>query len=504
LQLPYLIVQCGGLGTRMQYLTTNKPKCMISALGSPLIKHLKSAFKDSKLVIIGSYKFEILKQYLPIIFNEVDYDLIYTKGKGSASGIKTALKYIPQSTPFGVVWSDILFRERVPLDKLSKDNYIGLTNNNFCRWTMKNQELVEEGGTKNGIFGFFIFKNKKVIEDVPSSGEFVKYLSKKDKVGFKPLYLDIYEVGTIEKYNSLISDPRIKNTRFFNSIEMKRGIVVKRVVDERFTKLINLEYKWYKYVSKYNYKNIPELIGFPPLKISFINGKHPFDFNASNFERKKILDKIFDTLFKLHDLEQIAYDANEDREVLVNKTISRIDSVKPLLPKSKFKLNGVDINLKKVKSNIRTAFQKINLKPNFTVIHGDPTFSNMLITASGEVKLLDPRGYYGKREIFGNPYYDFAKLYYSCIGNYDQFNLKRFILKLDMNDKKGYLSITSNGYEEVAQEVFDERFSKVELKVIKIMHALIWLALSGYVLDDYDSIIASYLNGARLLQRELR
>jgi len=33
---------------------------------------------------------------------------------------------------------------------------------------------------------------------------------------------------------------------------------------------------------------------------------------------------------------------------------------------------------------------------------------------------------------------------------------------------------------------------------------LIWLALSGYVLDDYDSIMASYLNGAKLLQRELR
>jgi len=488
----------------MQYLTTNKPKCMISALGSPLIKHLRSAFKDSKLVIIGSYKFGVLKRYLPIIFNEVDYDLIYTKGKGSASGIKTALKYIPQSTPFGVVWSDILFREQVPLNKLSKDNYIGLTNNNFCRWTMKNKELVEEGGTKNGIFGFFIFKNKKVIENVPPSGEFVKYLSKKDKITFKPLYLDIYEVGTLEKYNSLINDPNIKNTRFFNSIEINRGIVVKRAVDERFAKLINLEYKWYKYVSKYNYKKIPELIGFPPLKISFINGKHPFEFNASNYERKKILDKIFDTLFKLHDLEQIAYDANEDREVLVNKTISRIDSVKPLLPKSKFKLNGTDIDLKKVKSNIRTAFQKINLKPDFTIIHGDPTFSNMLITVGGEVKLLDPRGYYGKREIFGNPYYDFAKLYYSCIGNYDQFNLKRFILNLDVDNKKSYLSIMSNGYEEVAQEVFDDIFSNGELKVIRIMHALIWLALSGYVLDDYDSIIASYLNGAKLLQSELR
>jgi len=504
LKLPYLIVQCGGLGTRMQYLTANKPKCMISVLGSPLIKHLKSTFKDSKLVIIGSYKFGVLKQYLPIIFDEADYKLIYAKGKGSASGIKTALEYIPESTSFGVVWSDILFRKPVPLDKLNTDNYIGLTNNNFCRWTMKNQELVEMGGAKNGIFGFFIFKNKKVIEDVPSSGEFVKYLSKKDKINFKPLYLDIYEVGTFEKYTSLISDPNIKNTRFFNSIEINKGIVIKRAVDERFAKLINLEYNWYKYVSKYNYKNIPQLIGFPPLKISFIHGKHPFDFNASNSERKKILNKIFDTLFRLHDLEQIAYDANEDREVLVNKTISRIDSVKPLLPKSKFTLNDVDINLNEVKSNIRKAFQKINLKPNFTIIHGDPTFSNMLITASGNIKLLDPRGYYGKREIFGNPYYDFAKLYYSCIGNYDQFNLKRFILKVDMNNKKGNLSITSNGYEEVAQEAFEERFSKTELKVIKIMHALIWLALSGYVLDDYDSIIASYLNGAKLLEGELR
>lgn len=497
---PYLIVQCGGLGTRMGYLTANKPKCLVSVFGAPLLKHLKFSFPESKLIIIGGYKYEVLKKYLPIIFPEGGYELIYSKGKGSASGIKTALKLLPKNTPFGIVWSDILFYDTSPITQLKEDNYIGLTNENFCRWTFNNGKCEEEGGSQNGIFGFFIFKNKKQIEDVPMNGEFVRYLSKKTNLALKPVYLKIYEVGTLEKYTALINNSSWKNVRFFNSIEVRNNVVIKKVRDERFNRLLELEYKWYKFVTARKYRNIPQIFeGFPPLKLSLINGKRPFETKGDENERKEILENIFDALFQLHKIEKVSYDMEEDKEVLVNKTLARINSVKPLLPKGKFKVNKKVIDLSNLKPTIKKAFKMISVKPEFCIIHGDPTFSNTLVTPKKEIRFIDPRGYYGKKEIFGNPYYDFAKLYYSCVGNYDQFNLKNFILKLDLKNKVAELKIGSNGYEEVGKETFHSRFSKSEIKIIKIMHALIWLALTGYVLDDYDSIVASYLNGARLL-----
>ena len=36
-------------------------------------------------------------------------------------------------------------------------------------------------------------------------------------------------------------------------------------------------------------------------------------------------------------------------------------------------------------------------------------------------------------------------------------------------------------------------------KVIRILHALIWLSLTGYCLDDYDSIVMSYIIGCKYL-----
>ena len=66
---------------------------------------------------------------------------------------------------------------------------------------------------------------------------------------------------------------------------------------------------------------------------------------------------------------------------------------------------------------------------------------------------------------------------------------------LDLNQNNAKLDIESNNYEDVGEEVFKERFSKSEITNIRIMHALIWLALTGYVLDDYDSIIGAYLKG---------
>jgi len=92
--------------------------------------------------------------------------------------------------------------------------------------------------------------------------------------------------------------------------------------------------------------------------------------------------------------------------------------------------------------------------------------------------------------------YDFAKLYYSVAGNYDQFNQRNF--RLHINGKEVFVEVKSNGWEDVV-ELFDEKFGN-KIREIKILHALIWLSLAGYVLDDYDSILAAYFHGLELFE----
>jgi thiamine kinase-like enzyme len=134
------------------------------------------------------------------------------------------------------------------------------------------------------------------------------------------------------------------------------------------------------------------------------------------------------------------------------------------------------------------------------LIHGDTTFSNMLVDEQSKVWLIDPRGYFGSSLLYGDPMYDWAKLYYSVMGNYDSFNRRQFQLKI--TDQYIDISIGSNGWEDL-ESMFIERFS-TKISVIRILHALIWLSLSGYVKDDYDSIIASFYNGLFWLEKAVK
>ena len=88
----------------------------------------------------------------------------------------------------------------------------------------------------------------------------------------------------------------------------------------------------------------------------------------------------------------------------------------------------------------------------FAFIHGDPTFSNLMLRGGVTPVFIDPRGYFGYTELHGDPNYDWAKLYYSVVGNYDQFNRKNF--RLAVNPDAVELAIGSNGWESLEEDLF--------------------------------------------------
>jgi capsule biosynthesis phosphatase len=103
--------------------------------------------------------------------------------------------------------------------------------------------------------------------------------------------------------------------------------------------------------------------------------------------------------------------------------IDRVDAL--LLPKleSRIQQHGEvyeAFDLEPFMAKIRAAAPKAlrliredGIKP----MHGDPVFSNILITPKSDVKLIDMRGQIGDQlTIFGTRYYDYAKVYQSLIG----------------------------------------------------------------------------------------
>jgi len=128
----------------------------------------------------------------------------------------------------------------------------------------------------------------------------------------------------------------------------------------------------------------------------------------------------------------------------------------------------------------------------FTPIHGDPTFSNTIVDHNLKAWFIDPRGYFDKPGIYGDPMYDFAKVYYSAVGGYDNFNRRKF--KLHIDEDTCEIIMPPPPTVDVAQSVFNELLPASVAK-IELLHGLIWLALSGYAKDDIDSVIGSFYYG---------
>jgi hypothetical protein len=96
--------------------------------------------------------------------------------------------------------------------------------------------------------------------------------------------------------------------------------------------------------------------------------------------------------------------------------------------------------------------------------------------------------------------YDFAKVYYSAIGGYDAFNRKKF--KLHVDSETVEILMEDSLFARAGEEIFTDYFGK-DLYKIKILHGLIWLALSGYAKDDIDSVIGSFYLGLYYLEQGL-
>lgn len=501
--IKYIIVQAGGKGTRLETLTTNKPKALVPVDNLPMIFHLFKKYPGSKFIIIADYKKDVLKKYLHA-FAKVDYEVIDAKGKGTCSGIKDSLTLIPDNTQFMLIWCDLVL-SGLQQDNLLQDdiNYLGISRDFPCRWSYRDNMFIEEPSSENGVAGLFIFKNKAEIADVPAEGEFVRYLSTK-ALAFERLNMfGGLEIGTMLSYfQNELNKPKC---RPFNKMEFKGDIVLKYPLNEQGQKLAADEIAWYKKVTALGYTNIPKIYGYDPLVMEKIKGQNVFEyaFLTKGF-KKALLGRIITALKDLHNLvAPISANTDDCENNYLTKTFDRLATVYDLVPFAKD--DFVIINGKKcanifaikdkIIADMRTMYPK-----EFHLIHGDCTFHNMMIETDGvRPILIDPRGYFGKTKFYGDVDYDWAKLYYSLVGNYDQFNRKNF--SLDIKEKEVELMIVSNNWQDLAQDFFD--MTGADKKKIKLLHAIIWLSLTTYAWEDYDAICGAFYKGLLELQEYL-
>jgi hypothetical protein len=195
--------------------------------------------------------------------------------------------------------------------------------------------------------------------------------------------------------------------------------------------------------------------------MEFIKGRNIYDCDFDYETKKSILKSLISALKALHESEEVAADTFSIEEAYFNKTIDRLAKIQDLIPFARDReivINGRKCrNVYYHKRELQKRIEKLKINCHqFAFIHGDCTFSNLMVREDNSPVLIDPRGYFGFSELYGDVRYDWAKLYYSVVGNYDQFNLKRFRLEIgDTPDKGVHLQITSNHWEELENDFFD-------------------------------------------------
>jgi GTP:adenosylcobinamide-phosphate guanylyltransferase/thiamine kinase-like enzyme len=489
MKIDYIIVQAGGKGTRLEHHTKNKPKAIVPVENLPMLFHLFRKYPDKKFLIIGDYKKEVLRAYLES-FAKVKYLVVDAKGTGTCSGVKDAVDLLPDGVPFLLLWSDLILPESFELPE-EEGNYIGISQTFPCRWKFEKEQFAEEPSIEYGVAGFFIFKEKSELMQVPESGELVRWLKDQD-FKFKPLGLaGTREFGTLEEYEKLDT----VKTRPFNKMIIDKDKVIKEPIDQQGKQLSVREKNWYEFAVARGVTAIPKIYEYQPLTMERIEGGNIYDVKAC----EQLLGKIVSALQELHNVKRVDGDAFSVREAYYAKTIDRLGKIRDMIPfadKPTIMVNGRECrNVFFCKREFEGLTEALKCE-KFAFIHGDCTFSNLMLRQDGSPVFIDPRGYFGHTELFGDPDYDWAKLYYSLVGNYDKFNLKKF--KLDIRENQVELEVMSNGWEHLADIYFE--MTGADEDRIKLIHAIIWLSLTTYAWQDYDSICGAFYNGLYYLE----
>lgn len=491
---PWVIVQAGGLGTRMKHLTTHRPKCLVPVGGQTIISNVINVFGGDRLIVIGDHLIDVLGSYADVFYPNVR--IVKASAKGTCGGLRDAISLIDDDSSVIFMWSDLFF-EKLPEIDFSKTT-IGLSRTFPCRYQYDDAKYSKVKGNSSGIAGFFCFPNSTYFSDIPEEGSFVGEHLKNSSFKFdESIWLDeVSEIGTLEALREYESK-KVKS-RFFNDVIISPVSVTKKVKDKRFLSLLENEKKWYKKVKSIKgIDEVPRILNEDPFEIEYRKGSHPYNLGLE--ERKKSLGSIASFYGRLHQHEVCPARESDLHKMYFRKTIDRTIRYSRLITafgQKELIVNGETCqNSFFVDSGILSEYNRVKCN-QFSLIHGDLTFSNCLWDSQLErLSIFDPRGVFGDSEHVGDPAYDWAKTYYSAVDLYDITNTRDFEIK-KISDREWIIP----GYDYEMDKLF-WKLCPIDRDQIMIRLAFTWFSLIGYLENDIDSMNLAFLKGCLAFHR---
>lgn len=331
---------------------------------------------------------------------------------------------------------------------------------------------------------------------------------------------DWFDIGHSQKY----FESRMQvEARTFNHIEIdqNRGILKKTSKDKE--KFIG-EIKWYlklptdlEYVRPriFNYSLhydqpyvLMEYYSYRTLHELFLYGDLSVEQWKKIFRKIKFVINDF-SRYKLKD-ENLN---NSIRLMYLDKTLNRLNKLRTQNEFVDLFEKSIYINGKCYKSlnEILILLEKYILEwlcdiDSFSIIHGDFCFPNVMIDDNlNFIKLIDPRGKFGKYDIYGDPRYEIAKLLHSIEGKYD-FIIKD-LFRLEVIDKNNFqLKILESSHTLNLEKIFAEIFDDIirnDIKSIRLIEALLFLSMIPMHKENINHQYAMLCTGIKILSEIL-
>lgn len=374
--------------------------------------------------------------------------------------------------------------------------------NNKLEIKQNQEERMRKQEEKKILIGFFNIINfikfhmilsKSIKENLNESLYYsLEKYAKEENVEFK------FEKKWVDfgHLNNFLQAQKIVETRFFNEIKInkEKNILTKKSIEKE--KLIN-EIKWfltlpdnlqwvaprvYSYSLEWREPKVSmEYYSYPTLHHLYLYGNHGIEKWSLIFDKLFYIQREMNKYVLKLEGKKIKKALNK---IYISKTFERLEQLERNSNFSKYFSNEFYINgkrikevnqLKKVILNLVNEL-KINIKDELSIIHGDYFFANILYEPTADIaKLIDPRGDFGGYGIYGDNYYDLAKLAHSVDGMYDFIIEDLFELK-KVKHGFNYKIIYSEKHEKI-KKLFYSYFSKEERIKIKFIQALLFLSM---------------------------
>lgn len=495
-----IVIVAGGLGTRFKDLSVF-PKVLLPLVNnnSILEKNLEVLGNDIYLIVNERF-YDMTWNYLEVnnLLDKVTI-LESVNTNGSYNTIKDCIDNYASFPSKDVlfVWSDLIIHSR----PIEKENAIFTCDGEY-RFKFDGESVLEAPNYDGNVPGVYFIKdldevfnieldskdNYDLIEAIRDSG--VRF--KKREL---PKPIELRDKETYERY-ACMNVSSVLKTRFFNELRVDGDTLTKKAIDPKYYEIIEKEFNWYKY----GYENITDFEYIVPnvdldsfedhsFKMEYLKDYKPLhkvlkETNSStkvleiykNIQRTlNVLDSNILRVTRKTFLKDL-------KKEIIDKVIDRCESIKHML---------INYNKEDLEHALNSAYSLLSglegdvIEYRFT--HGDLNGSNLLVNPETlDVKLIDPRGYFGYSKLYGWKPYEYAKLLY-CLYGYDSFNNDLQIYGKDWPKKL-----------ELADSI--EFLNKKEYKVLV---GVIYVALAGYISQDIMKANIAYEYGIKLLRKEL-